>query len=194
MTLDEAFTKFQQARGHADLPWMTSKQELLEVFTAGWHAHYESTRQVDMFPGTLNANVAQSVEHLFCKQEVVGSIPSVGSNSDAAAAKFALENAPHDHDHLPITAEDIYAAYPRKVGKQAAVKAINKAAKRVGSLSELLSCTKAYAAATATWPAADKQFIPHPATWFNRGSYDDDPKEWVRGAAATPSQFTKKYE
>lgn len=193
MTLDEAFTKFAATRSHG-LPWEIGADDLRAIFTAGWHAHYEAGRQTDMFPGTLNANVAQSVEHLFCKQEVVGSIPSVGSNSDAAAAKFALENAPHDHDHLPITAEDIYAAYPRKVGKQAAVKAINKAAKRVGSLSELLSCTKAYAAATATWPAADKQFIPHPATWFNRGSYDDDPKEWVRGAAATPSQFTKKYE
>lgn len=193
MTLDEAFTKFAATRSHG-LPWEIGADDLRAIFTAGWHAHYEAGRQTDMFPGTLNANVAQSVEHLFCKQEVVGSIPSVGSNSDAAAAKFALENAPHDHDHLPITAEDIYAAYPRKVGKQAAVKAINKAAKRVGSLSELLSCTKAYAAATATWPAADKQFIPHPATWFNRGSYDDDPKEWVRGAAATPSQFTRKYE
>lgn len=193
MTLDEAFTKFAATRSHG-LPWEIGADDLRAIFTAGWHAHYEAGRQTDMFPGTLNANVAQSVEHLFCKQEVVGSIPSVGSNSDAAAAKFALENAPHDHDHLPITAEDIYAAYPRKVGKQAAVKAINKAAKRVGSLSELLFCTKAYAAATATWPAADKQFIPHPATWFNRGSYDDDPKEWVRGAAATPSQFTKKYE
>ena len=188
MTLDEAFTKFAATRSHG-LPWEIGADDLRAIFTAGWHAHYEAGRQTDMFPGTLNANVAQSAEHLFCKQEVVGSIPSVGSNSDAAAAKFALENAPHDHDHLPITAEDIYAAYPRKVGKQAAVKAINKAAKRVGSLSELLSCTKAYAAATATWPAADKQFIPHPATWFNRGSYDDDPKEWVRGAAATPSQF-----
>lgn len=193
MTLDEAFTKFAATRSHG-LPWEIGADDLRAIFTAGWHAHYEAGRQTDMFPGTLNANVAQSVEHLFCKQEVVGSIPSVGSNSDAAAAKFALENAPHDHDHLPITAEDIYAAYPRKVGKQAAVKAINKAAKRVGSLSELLFCTKAYAAATATWPAADKQFIPHPATWFNRGSYDDDPKEWVRGAAATPSQFTRKYE
>lgn len=193
MTLDEAFTKFAATRSHG-LPWEIGADDLRAIFTAGWHAHYEAGRQTDMFPGTLNANVAQSVEQLFCKQPVVGSIPSVGSNSDAAAAKFALENAPHDHDHLPITAEDIYAAYPRKVGKQAAVKAINKAAKRVGSLSELLSCTKAYAAATATWPAADKQFIPHPATWFNRGSYDDDPKEWVRGAAATPSQFTKKYE
>ena len=193
MTLDEAFTKFAATRSHG-LPWEIGADDLRAIFTAGWHAHYEAGRQTDMFPGTLNANVAQSVEQLFCKQPAVGSIPSVGSNSDAAAAKFALENAPHDHDHLPITAEDIYAAYPRKVGKQAAVKAINKAAKRVGSLSELLSCTKAYAAATATWPAADKQFIPHPATWFNRGSYDDDPKEWVRGAAATPSQFTKKYE
>lgn len=193
MTLDEAFTKFAATRSHG-LPWEIGADDLRAIFTAGWHAHYEAGRQTDMFPGTLNANVAQSVEQLFCKQPVVGSIPSVGSNSDAAAAKFALENAPHDHDHLPITAEDIYAAYPRKVGKQAAVKAINKAAKRVGSLSELLSCTKAYAAATATWPAADKQFIPHPATWFNRGSYDDDPKEWVRGAAATPSQFTRKYE
>lgn len=191
MTLDEAFTKFAATRSHG-LPWEIGADDLRAIFTAGWHAHYEAGRQTDMFPGTLNANVAQSVEQLFCKQPAVGSIPSVGSNSDAAAAKFALENAPHDHDHLPITAEDIYAAYPRKVGKQAAVKAINKAAKRVGSLSELLSCTKAYAAATATWPAADKQFIPHPATWFNRGSYDDDPKEWVRGAAATPSQFTKK--
>lgn len=193
MTLDEAFTKFAATRSHG-LPWEIGADDLRAIFTAGWHAHYEAGRQTDMFPGTLNANVAQSVEQLFCKQPVVGSIPSVGSNSDAAAAKFALENAPHDHDHLPITAEMIYAAYPRKVGKQAAVKAINKAAKRVGSLSELLFCTKAYAAATATWPAADKQFIPHPATWFNRGSYDDDPKEWVRGAAATPSQFTRKYE
>lgn len=182
MTLDEAFTKFQQARGHADLPWMTSKQELLEVFTAGWHAHYESTRQTDMWSGTLStlplgggedytsANVAQLVEQIPCKDKVVGSIPSVGS----------------------ITAEDIYAAYPRKVGKQAAIKAIQKWGKL--GLPNLLAKTKAFAACVAQWPEADKKFCPHPATWFNRGSFDDDPKEWVRGAAATPSQFTRKYE
>jgi hypothetical protein len=98
-----------------------------------------------------------------------------------------------------VTAEDIYAAYPRKVGKQAAIKAIKKAIKALGGAFgkpevELLILTKQYAAAVATWPAADKQFIPHPATWFNRGSYDDDPKEWVRGTAAAPSQFSKKYE
>ena len=44
---------------------------------------------------------------------------------------------------------------------------------------------KTYADATTRWPVADRQFIPHPATWFNRGSYDDDPKEWSRNAVGT---------
>ena len=210
MNLTTAFEKFIERTGHSSLPWQTSRDEMLDIFTSGWLAHAESLKHADdLFPGTLghlplgggedytSANVAQLVEQIPCKDKVVGSIPSVGS----------------------ITAEDIYAAYPRKVGKQAAIKAIKKVI-RAGKKNEdwmceqmgaididndrpmegptveavLLERTKAYAAAVATWPAADKQFIPHPATWFNRGSYDDDPKEWVRGAAATPSQFTKKYE
>jgi hypothetical protein len=96
-----------------------------------------------------------------------------------------------------VTAEEIYAAYPRKVGRAAAIKAINKVPSkwRDGGFAMrkfLLERTQSYAAAVAKWPAADKQFIPHPATWFNRGSYDDDPKEWSRGAATT-SQFSKTH-
>jgi hypothetical protein len=44
----------------------------------------------------------------------------------------------------------------------------------------LLFRTRAYATATESWPESEKQFIPHPATWFNRGSYDDDPATWER--------------
>ncbi len=44
------------------------------------------------------------------------------------------------------------------------------------------------------WPAEDRKFVPHPATWFNQERYLDDPKEWQRGAAAVPSQFTKTYQ
>lgn len=93
-----------------------------------------------------------------------------------------------------ITAEDVYNAYPRKVGKQAAIRAIDGAIKRLNSNGRgilfpakltLMERTTAYAAAVAKWPADDKQFIPHPATWFNRGSYDDDPKEWQRGTPTT---------
>jgi hypothetical protein len=78
-------------------------------------------------------------------------------------------------------AERIYQAYPRKVGKKTALKAIS-AALRAMPASELLAKVQAYKLATDKWPVHERQFIPFPATWFNRGSYMDDPKEWERGA------------
>lgn len=78
-----------------------------------------------------------------------------------------------------ITAEMIYEAYPRKEAKKAALKAIERAmAERDHTV--LLAATKAFASATDRWPMQDRQFIPHPATWFNRGSFDDDPANWER--------------
>jgi hypothetical protein len=83
----------------------------------------------------------------------------------------------------------IYEAYPRRQGKQDALKAICKALGISGvTPEELLAKTRAYAAATAQWFEADRQYIPHPATWFNRGSYDDDPATWIRNAASKPAQ------
>ena len=90
-----------------------------------------------------------------------------------------------------VSAEDIYAAYPRKVGKQGAIKAIQKAIRDVGA-DRLLNDVKTYAEATSRWPAEDRQYIPHPTTWFNRGSYDDDPKEWERNTAPA-SQFSVSH-
>jgi hypothetical protein len=86
-----------------------------------------------------------------------------------------------------ITPEMIYDAYPRKVGKQAALKAIEKAM-RQHSHEYLHARTMEYAAAVAKWPN-DARFtrdgtdtVPHPSTWFNEGRYDDADCEWVRGS------------
>ncbi len=186
MTLEEAFTKFASTRSHG-LPWEIGADDLRAIFTAGWHAHYESTRQTDMFPGTLNANVAQSVEQLFCKQPVVGSIPSVGSTP------FNPADLPHDHDHLPITAEMIYAAWPVKKARGAAITAIKKAMKKEKP-EELLAAVKELAACYANWPATEKQYLPMCSTFMNQERWADDRATWRKGAAAAPSQFTKKYE
>lgn len=87
--------------------------------------------------------------------------------------------------------EAIYEAYPRKTAKQAALKAI-EAALATHPADKLLAATQAYAAATALWPEADRKFIPHPATWFNRGSYEDDPATWTRnGQTALNPKFNK---
>lgn len=81
-----------------------------------------------------------------------------------------------------ISFDEVWALYPRKVGRRKAetiIKTlISKNPPAFGR--ELLEKVKAYAEAVRRWPAGQEQFIPHPSTWFNRGSYDDDPATWVR--------------
>lgn len=90
------------------------------------------------------------------------------------------------------TAADVYAAYPRKVGRAAAIKAANRAiaevAKRPGmtpaaAAAWLLDRVRAYA---ATREGQDPKFTPHPATWFGQGRYDDEPETVRPGPAGSP--------
>ena len=82
-------------------------------------------------------------------------------------------------------ADEIYANYPRKVAKQEALKAIKRALD-METAENLLEAVKAYSAAVATWTDDERQFIPHPATWFNRGSYADDRTAWQRKGSPPP--------
>jgi hypothetical protein len=68
----------------------------------------------------------------------------------------------------------IYDAYPRKEAKPEALKAILKAM-AAHSPDLLLERTKSFAAAIV-WQ--ERQFIPYPATWFNREQFNDDPENW----------------
>jgi len=88
--------------------------------------------------------------------------------------------------------EAIYSAYPRKVAPADALKAIAKAIAKGKAPAHLLERTAAYAAATALWTEDELRFIPHPATWFNGGRYDDDPKTWL-SKAAPQSEFAKAF-
>jgi hypothetical protein len=113
----------------------------------------------------------------------------------AFAAGWAANERPSPQKSICITIssatpEDVYSAYPLKVGKQAALKAIKKAHADTNiGYPTLLVTTQNYALAVTQWPEADKKFIPHPATWFNRGSYDDDPATWQKGKPVYQSQF-----
>lgn len=111
----------------------------------------------------------------------------VASIIDSCVADSGDSKAPQEDS---ITAETIYAAYPRKVGRSAALKAILKAMQTEGS-ARLLSLVQDYAKAVSRWPASERQFVPHPATWFNQGRYLDDQKEWQRGSTTTqPRSYT----
>jgi hypothetical protein len=95
-----------------------------------------------------------------------------------------------------VSPETIYEAYPRKVAKQDALKAISRAMQAVPAI-RLLERTQSFAAAVARWGPDDRTFIPHPATWFNRGSYDDDPTTWERrnnGSATNRPSTSRGFE
>ena len=99
-----------------------------------------------------------------------------------------------NHDHaaprISTLAEEIWSHWPVKKARGAAIPAIGKAIKKVGA-EALLQAVKDYAKALETWPAQDRQYIPMCSTWMNQERWMDDRKEWVRGAAAMPSQFSR---
>ena len=105
--------------------------------------------------------------------------------------------------------ERIYQAYPRHVGKIAAKKAVRKALTRIErakagegdrdwAVAWLIGRTETYAASDV---GQGKCFNdpPHPATWFNRGSYDDEDGEWqardgVKPVRRLPTDEPGKYD
>ena len=135
-----------------------------------------------------------------------GEIPALGRhvhkdnssfiNKDKGEVLFEDSPTRAGRHCIGIGPEEIYAAYPRKVAKSEALLAIGKSVLKLRERSNvspdgtpweswLLARVKLYAEARRRgdkanaqgtldfWPAA-----PHPATWFNKGRYDDDPAEW----------------
>lgn len=138
--------------------------------------------------------ISQSVK---AARDAAGSLP--WSEFELVVAKTLTAH----EERTAATAEAVYEAYPRHVGRKTALAAIKRAAKEdtkgdlntarghgAFSFETLLERTRAYAEAVAKWPERDRQFIPHPSTWFNQGRYLDDPKEWLRGSApAAPRTY-----
>ena len=99
---------------------------------------------------------------------------------------------------IPDLMSAIYDAYPRKVGRKAAIQKIEAAVvdvmeKQACSALEagqiLLTQTHLFAKSAA---GQRGEYTPHPSTWFNQGRYNDDPKEWERNneqGKPQPSQW-----
>lgn len=71
--------------------------------------------------------------------------------------------------------EAFWKAYPRKVGKKAALKSYH-AQPDLPSIDVLLTAITMQKA-SPQWAKDGGQFIPHPATWLNRGQWADVPTE-----------------
>lgn len=108
-----------------------------------------------------------------------------------AEAQAEEEGTPQPPKGGSDDAELIYKAYPRKVGKPNALKAIGKAVKTFGR-DKVLNATTLYAEKVACWPPNSTQFVPHPATWFNQQRFNDDSSTWER--AVNPAEAKKQMD
>jgi replication protein O len=81
----------------------------------------------------------------------------------------------------------VYDTYPRHIGLNEALREIKKAAislvsskhPGISDLLDALAFLKERVALFATSPAGQRgHMTPHPAAWFRKGRYFDDPKEW----------------
>ncbi len=89
-------------------------------------------------------------------------------NDSLKAEELELETESQSEEIKPE--EEIYKAYPRKVAKTNALKAIKRALKS-NSKEYLLEKVNLY---TKKVENQEMKFIPHPATWFNGERYNDE--------------------
>lgn len=102
----------------------------------------------------------------------------------------------------PSHFDTFWAAVPNRIGKRAAAKAYEIAARAIRSRSAetgpgaddphafLLERITAFAAS----PKAQGKFCPHPATWLNEGRYDDDERTWQDGRNDPRGTFSAAQE
>lgn len=68
---------------------------------------------------------------------------------------------------------EFWKAYPRKVGKGAALKAWGKIKSKADTLQAILQAI-AWQRTSKDWTKDDGQFIPHPSTWLNEQRWLDE--------------------
>lgn len=98
---------------------------------------------------------------------------SIGSKEDRKNDSYIPPYSP-PKGTLSADFEVFWAAYPRKVGKQAALKAYER---NVDVPVETLLTVIGREKRTEQWKRDGGQFIPHPATWLNQHRWLDEPTE-----------------
>lgn len=170
---DYEFARLQDAsKLHLILIWLlASRSDNVLPYDAGWIGkRINATSKVDL--DALRKAGFILVNQTLQQAEQVASTPLAPCKQDARPER---EGETEKRDNFlnghAEEFEQFWFAYPRKVGKKQAMKAYATAVKETKAETILAAIEKQ----KPTWK--DPQFIPHPATWLNRGSWDDEPSK-----------------
>lgn len=150
------------------------------IFVSRWDSHQKVTNpNKPRFPRpdesltsgyiepteTLNSSSVETTETLPTGVEVHRYIGAEGEREKTSSAELTQAAK------YPPDFEAFWSHYPRKVGKDAALKAWLRARRRVPV--EKLCASAARMAADPNLP--EQQYIPHASKWLNDGRWDDPP-------------------
>lgn len=88
----------------------------------------------------------------------------------------------HPSKRNGIGFDDFWKQYPKRVGKLEAKRAWERCSKHRPPLDDILQKIENLKK-TEQWTRDNGQYIPHPATWLNRGGWSDEVKTDVRSCA-----------
>lgn len=121
----------------------------------------------------LNANGYQA--NLYTLKRVATQVSPSGRDKDVASegtqASLITRTIRTRTKELEGAFENFWSQYPRKVGKQAAKRAFDKAAAKY----DVDVILEGLVRMNADPNLPPKEFLPHPATWINEGRWEDEP-------------------
>ena len=159
--------------------WKRHGGTIMEFFPDGKHQRIEREREQARTKSEKNR---RSAETRWNHNEQPKSLTNLDAHDANAIQTQSVGNANHSHNQntnkrnnntpLPPSRGDdgfdlFWEAYPRKVGKGAAVRAW-RVAMRKATAEQIVNTVKSF-----IWPE-DKQFIPHPSTWLNAERWNDE--------------------
>lgn len=165
----------------------------LAVASVGWLIVTEegiTLQNFDRHNGNSAKNRAQTAKRV-AKHKSNGAANAKG-NGDSVTSALPREEKRREEVIPPKSPkgvdqrfETFYAAYPKKVGKDAALKAFAKRKPDDQLVEQMVSAIERQKRSDA-WLKDGGQFIPNPATWLNQGRWQDEETP----AAANESGFS----
>ena len=166
----------------------TSEGRRIERVPGGWVV-INAGKHRDLITAELRREQTRERVRLHRERKrTVTPVTHVANSNDLVAPSEALSEAGSDPDPerskpsitrraaravrvFPSDFVDFWNAYPKKVGKGAALKCWAKLTPDVSAILRAL----AWQVTQPAWTKDGGQFIPHPATWLNRQGWEDEP-------------------
>lgn len=95
------------------------------------------------------------------------------NNKQVTNNKNTLDHPPADRTQNDALFDAFWRAYPRKIGKAAAMKSWKKIRMNEQLFHKIMTAVE-QAKHSAQWQQNNGQYIPHPTTWLNQGRWDDE--------------------